>query len=310
MKEASQFLLDFLIDDGNGHLITNPSYSPENSYRMANGKVGRQTVGATMDYEIIHGLFRATIDASRILGVDADYRRELESALERIPELEIGKHGQLQEWSEDYDENEPGMSHVSHLFALFPGDQITLRRTPELAAAARVSLERRVQNGAGRRGWPAAWYIALWARLEEGDRAAEHVRDLLSTAAESLLNASRQVFQVDANLGAAAGIAEMLLQSHGGEIAVLPALPSAWPEGHFDGLRARGSVEVDASWANGKAVAATLRPAVSGEVKIRPPRGQPIGRIQCGDRTVKAVESGGAWLVRLEARQVYRLTFE
>ena len=133
---------------------------------------------------------------------------------------------------------------------------------------------------------------------------------LLSTSAESLLNASRQVFQIDANLGAAAGIAEMLLQSQAGEIAFLPALPSAWPEGHFNGLRARGNVEVDASWANGKAVSGTLRPAVSGDVRIRPPRGQRISRIQSGDRTVKAAASDGVWLVRLEPGQVYRLTFE
>jgi alpha-L-fucosidase 2 len=310
MKEASQFLLDFLIDDGKGHLITNPSYSPENSYRMANGKVGRQTVGATMDYEIIYSLFHATIDASRILGVDAGDRMELENALKRIPDLKIGKHGQLQEWSEDYDENEPGMSHVSHLFALFPGDEITWRGTPELAGAARVSLERRVQNGAGRRGWSAAWYVALWARLEDGGRAEHHVQALLSTAAESLLNASRQVFQIDANLGAAAGIAEMLLQSHAGEITLLPALPSAWPEGRFTGLRARGNVQVDASWTNGRAVSATLRPAVSGDVRIRPPRGQRIRRFQSGDRTIGATESNGVWVVHLEPRQVYGVTFE
>jgi alpha-L-fucosidase 2 len=310
MKEASQFLLDFLIDDGKGHLITNPSYSPENSYRMANGKVGRQTVGATMDYEIIDNLFHATIDASRVLGVDAGYRTELEHALKRIPDLKIGKHGQLQEWSEDYDENEPGMGHVSHLFALFPGDGITVRGTPELAAAARVSLERRVQNGAGRRDWPAAWFVALWARLEDGDRAQQHVQALLSAAAESLLNASRRVFQIDANLGAAAGIAEMLLQSHAGEITLLPALPSAWSEGRFIGLRARGNVEVDASWANGRAVSATLRPAVSGDVRIRPPRGQRIRRIQSGDRTIRATESNGVWVVHVEPRQAYRVTFE
>jgi len=310
MKEASQFLLDFLIDDGKGHLITNPSYSPENSYRMADGTVGRQTVGAAMDYEIIYSLFHATIDASRILGLDAGYRTELENALKRIPDLKIGKHGQLQEWSEDYDENEPGMSHVSHLFALFPGDEITLRGTPELAAAARVSLERRVQNGAGRSGWSAAWYIALWARLADGDRAQQHVRALLATAAESLLNASRRVFQIDANLGAAAGIAEMLLQSHAGEIALLPALPAAWPDGRFTGLRARGNVEVDASWANGLAVSATLRPSVSGEVRVRPPRGQRIRRIQSGGRAISATESNGVWVVHVEPRQAYEVSFE
>ena len=147
MKEASLFLLDFLVDDGKGHLVTNPSYSPENSYRMADGTVGRQTVGASMDYELIYTLFHATMDASRILGIDADYRKQLTATLKRIPDLKIGKFGQLQEWSEDYDEPSPGMSHISHLFALYPADEITLRGTPELAKAARISLERRVQNG-------------------------------------------------------------------------------------------------------------------------------------------------------------------
>lgn len=310
MKESSQFLLDFLMDDGKGHLITNPSYSPENSYRMANGTVGRQTVGATMDYEIIYSLFHATINASQILGIDSEYRTELQNALRRIPDLKIGKYGQLREWSEDYDENEPRMGHVSHLFALFPADEITLRGTPELAKAARISLERRVQNGAGMRDWPAAWYINLWARLEDGDRAYTHVRALLSTSAESLLNANRRWFQIDANFGAASGIAEMLLQSHSGEIAFLPALPSAWPEGRFHGFRARGNVEVDASWKNGKAVSGTLRPAVAGGFRLRPPHGQRIAKIQSGGQTVKAIESGGVWQVRVEPRQAYEITFE
>lgn len=309
MKEASLFLLDFLIDDGKGHLVTNPSHSPENSYRLPDGTVGRQTVGATMDYEIIYTLFHATMDAARILGIDADYRGQLEGALKRIPDLKIGKLGQLQEWSEDYEENSPGMSHVSHLFALYPSDEITLRGTPELAKAARVSLERRVQNGGGRGGWSSGWYSDLWARLEDGDRAYQHVRNLLSTAAESLLNAGRQ-FQIDANFGACSGIAEMLLQSHSGVIAILPALPSAWPDGHFHGLRARGNVEVDSSWKGGKAVTGTLRPGVAGEFAIRPPHGQRIARIQSGGQTVRSAESDGVWKVRLEPRREYTLVFQ
>jgi alpha-L-fucosidase 2 len=310
MKEASQFLLDFLVDDGKGHLVTNPSYSPENSYRMADGTVGRQTVGATMDYEIIYTLFHATMDASKILGIDAGYRARLEAALKRIPDLKIGKYGQLQEWSEDYDENEPGVGHVSHLFALFPADEITLRGTPELANAARISLQRRVQNGAGKNGWPAAWYVNLWARLEDGDRANQHINDLLATSAESLLNANRRFFQIDANFGAASGIAEMLLQSHSGVIAFLPALPSAWPEGHFRGLRARGDVEVDASWKDGRAISGALRPGVAGEVRLRPPHGQRIASIQTAGRTVPATESGGVWQVRLEPHREYVIAFE
>jgi alpha-L-fucosidase 2 len=310
MKEASRFLLDFLIDDGKGRLVTNPSHSPENSYRMADGTVGDQTVGATMDYEIIYALFHATMQASQILGVDAAYRAELEAALKRIPDLKVGKHGQLQEWSEDYDEPKPGMSHVSHLFALYPADEITLRGTPELAGAARISLDRRVQNGAGRSGWSAAWYANLWARLEDGNSAYGHIRALLSTSAVSLLNAGRQYFQIDANLGAASGIAEMLLQSHSGEIVFLPALPSAWPDGRFHGLRARGDVEVDASWKGGRAISGALRPGQAGELRLRPPRGQRIAGIQCAGRAVQATEAGGIWRVRVAPRQEYTIAFE
>jgi alpha-L-fucosidase 2 len=310
MKEASQFLLDFLIDDGKGHLVTAPSYSPENSYRMADGTVGRQTVGATMDYEIVYTLFHATMDASRILGIDAGYRAKLEATLKRIPDLKIGKHGQLQEWSEDYDENEPGIGHVSHLFALFPADEITVRGTPELAQAARISLERRVQNGAGKSGWPAAWYVNLWARLEDGDRADQHIQYILKTSSDSLLNANRRFFQIDANFGGASGIAEMLLQSHSGVIAFLPALPTTWPEGSFRGLRARGDVEVDASWKNGRAVSGALRPGVGGEFKLRPPHGQHIACIQSAGRTVMSTESDGVWHIRLEPHREYTVTFE
>jgi alpha-L-fucosidase 2 len=310
MKEASQFVLDFMIDDGRGHLITNPSYSPENSYRMPDGTVGRQTVGATMDYEIIYSLFHATISASQILGTDPEYRTQLQAALERIPPLKIGKHGQLQEWSEDYEENEPGMSHVSHLFALFPADEITVRRTPDLAKAARISLDRRIQNGAGKDGWPAAWYSNLFSRLEDGDRAYACIRNLLFSGSETLLNANRRFFQIDANFGAASGIAEMLLQSHSGVIAILPALPSAWPEGHFSGFRARGNIEVDASWKDGKAVSAVLRPGIAGEFNLRPPNGQRIVKIQSGGRTVKAIESAGVWQALFELGHEYVIIFE
>jgi alpha-L-fucosidase 2 len=310
MKEASQFLLDFLIDDGKGHLVTNPSYSPENSYKMSDGTVGRQTVGATMDYEIIYALFHATLDAARILGTDAEYRGQLEAALKRIPPLKIGKYGQLQEWSEDYDDATPRMDHISHLFALFPSDEITLRGTPELAQAARVSLERRVQNGGGSFGWGSAWYANLWARLEDSEQAYKHIRNLLTSGAETMLNANRWFFQIDANFGGASAVAEMLLQSHSGVIAFLPALPSEWPEGRFHGLRARGDGEVDASWKAGRAVSGALRPAVAGEFKLRPPRGQRIAKIQSGGQTIKTTESDGVWQVRLEPRKEYTITFE
>jgi alpha-L-fucosidase 2 len=310
MKGASQFLLDYLIDDGKGHLVTNPSYSPENSYRLPDGTIGRQTVGATMDYEMIYTLFHATADASEILRTDAGYRARLEDALKRIPGLKIGKYGQLQEWSEDYDENEPGVGHVSHLFALFPADEITVNGTPELANAARISLERREQHGAGRSGWPSAWYANLWARLDNGDKANEHIQDLLATSSDNLMNAGRRWFQIDANFGGASGIAQMLLQSHSGVIALLPALPTAWPDGIFRGLRARGDVEVDASWKGGHATSATLLPGLAGVFKIRPPHGQRIARIQSGGQKIAATESDGIWSASLEAHKRYTITFE
>ena len=308
LKGASQFLLDYLVSDDHGQLVTNPSYSPECSYRMSDGSIGRQTVGATLDYEIIYSLFHATLSASEILGVDASYRAQLASALKRIPDLKIGKYGQLQEWSIDY-EAVPGCGHVSHLFALYPEDEITLQHTPALAAAARVALQRREQDGSGKRGWPSAWYVNLWARLADGASANQHIHNLLATASESLLNADLRWFQIDANFGGASGIAEMLLQSHSGEIAFLPALPSTWLDGSFRGLRARGGVDVDASWKGGRGISAELNPGVAGEFKLRPPHGQRIEGIQVAGRSVPATESAGVWEVRLEAHRKYSVTF-
>ena len=150
----------------------------------------------------------------------------------------------------------------------------------------------------------------LWARLDDGDRANQYIQDFLATSAESLLNANRRFFQIDANFGVTSGFAEMLLQSQAGEIALLPALPSAWPEGHYRGLRARGDVEVDASWKDGKLTSGALRPGVAGEFKIRPPKGQRIAKIQSAGKAIPATELDGVWKVRLAPRQEYKITFE
>ena len=250
----------------------NPSFSPENSFFLPDGTRSRFTYAATMDLQIIEDLFTKTMMAARELKVDAAFQQTLAATVKRLPPQQISKAtGRLQEWIEDYREVEPGHRHISHLYALYPGDAITPRGTPALAAAARASLDDRLKHDGGQTGWSRAWVINFLARFESGDEAYDSVRALMrdNTTSTLLDLHPPRIFQIDGNLGATAGIAEMLLQSHAGELSLLPALPKAWPDGTRDGAararRLRGGSHVG----DGRLREATIAAAFDGAVRLR-----------------------------------------
>ncbi len=281
MKGAALFFVDMLVEDPRSkYLVTAPTTSPENGYRLPNGNVAYICAGSTMDNQIVRELFNNTINAAAVLGMDSAFSATLAQKRDRLMPTTIAKDGRIMEWLEPYEEAEPHHRHVSHLYGLYPGDEISIALTPDLAEAARKSL---LARGDQSTGWSMGWKINFWARLHDGDHAYKLLVDLLRPCVDKTTNmtngggsypnlfCAHPPFQIDGNFGGAAGIAEMLIQSQTGDIEFLPALPSAWKTGSFSGLKVRGGAEVSAKWQDSLLSEARLKALVPNQFSIRLP---------------------------------------
>ena len=279
LKGSAEFILDFLVEDGKGHLTTAPSNSPEHGYFYTDKNGKRKgtgfTHGATVDFEVIHMLFTRLIHACNQLNVDLDFSEQLESTLRRLPPLHVSEryNGTLCEWIGDFEEMQPNHRHISHLYGLHPGDQIN-ESNPEIYEAARKSLERRLAYGGAQTGWSRAWVVNFFARFKDGEKAWANLQQLIVKSTANNLFDMHPPFQIDGNFGGVSGMTEMLLQSHLGTpdariIDVLPALPDAWKGGSVRGLKARGNFTVDIEWRDCKVTKLTITAAKQGTMRLK-----------------------------------------
>lgn len=270
LRDTALFFTDYLVEDEKGRLVVCPSVSPENSYvHPVTGQTTCLCAGCTMDSQILRDLFRICIACSRLLGTDAPLAEQLAAMLPKLPATEVHSNGTIKEWPEEYEEVEVGHRHISHLYGLFPSEQITPDGTPELALAARRTLERRLSHGGGHTGWSRAWIVNFWARLGDGEKAWENLRLLFQRSTLPSLLDSHPPFQIDGNFGGTAGIANMLLQCAGGKILLLPALPGEWSEGSARGLRAKGNLSFSLAWRGGKLTGLTVNAKTERVVVLR-----------------------------------------